>query len=136
MLKKNLKQVNLENAEEILNKYPFELSGGMLQRIMVAIIIGLDAKILIADEVTSALDSYNRYEMIKIFKEVNKLGKSIILITHDYYLMKLISERCLVMEDGEIIEEFNPKLNPELIKEKSEFGAKLLETTIYKRKGS
>ena len=40
------------------------------------------------------------------------------------------------MEDGEIIEEFNPKLNPELIKEKSEFGAKLLETTIYKRKGS
>lgn len=108
----------------------------MLQRIMVAIIIGLDAKILIADEVTSALDSYNRYEMIKIFKEVNKLGKSIILITHDYYLMKLISERCLVMEDGEIIEEFNPKLNPELIKEKSEFGAKLLETTIYKRKGS
>ena len=136
LAKKNLKQVNLENAEEILNKYPFELSGGMLQRVMVAIIIGLDAKIIIADEVTSALDSYNRYEMIKIFKELNKLGKSIILITHDYYLMKSISERCLVMEDGEIIEEFNPKLNPELIKEKSEFGAKLLETTIYKRKGS
>jgi len=136
LAKKNLKQVNLENAEEILNKYPFELSGGMLQRIMVAIVIGLDAKIIIADEVTSALDSYNRYEMIKIFKELNKLGKSIILITHDYYLMKSISERCLVMEDGEIIEEFNPKLNPELIKEKSEFGAKLLETTIYKRKGS
>ena len=134
LAKKNLKQVNLENAEEILNKYPFELSGGMLQRIMVAIIIGLDSKIIIADEVTSALDSYNRYEMIKIFKELNKL--SIILITHDYYLMKSISERCLVMENGEVIEEFNPKLKPELIKENSEFGAKLLETTIYKRKGS
>ena len=129
-------EVNLENTEEILNKYPFELSGGMLQRVMVAIIIGLDAKIIIADEVTSALDSYNRYEMIKIFKELNKLGKSIILITHDYYLMKSISERCLVMKNREVIEEFNPKLKPELIKENSEFGAKLLETTIYKRKGS
>ena len=136
LAKKNLKQVNLENTEEILNKYPFELSGGMLQRVMVAIIIGLDAKIIIADEVTSALDSYNRYEMIKIFKELNKMGKSIILITHDYYLMKSISERCLVMENGEVIEKFNPKLKPELIKENSEFGAKLLETTIYKRKGS
>ena len=136
LAKKNLKQVNLENAEEILNKYPFELSGGMLQRVMVAIIIGLDAKIIIADEVTSALDSYNRYEMIKIFKELNKMGKSIILITHDYYLMKSISERCLVMENGEVIEKFNPKLKAELIKENSKFGAKLLETTIYKRKGS
>ena len=136
LAKKNLKQVNLENAEEILNKYPFELSGGMLQRVMVAIIIGLDSKIIIADEVTSALDSYNRYEMIKIFKELNKMGKSIILITHDYYLMKSISDRCLVMENGEVIEEFNPKLEAELIKENSEFGAKLLETTIYKRKGS
>lgn len=136
LAKKNLKQVNLENAEEILNKYSFELSGGMLQRVMVAIIIGLDAKIIIADEVTSALDSYNRYEMIKIFKELNKMGKSIILITHDYYLMKSISEKCLVMENGEVIEKFNPKLKAELIKENSKFGAKLLETTIYKRKGS
>ena len=68
LAKKNLKQVNLDNADEIVNKYPFELSGGMLQRVMVAIIIGLDSKIIIADEVTSALDSYNRYEMLKIFK--------------------------------------------------------------------
>ena len=50
--------------------------------------------------------------------------------------MKAISDRCLVMENGELIEEFNPKLEAELIKENSEFGAKLLETTIYKRKGS
>ena len=113
--KKNLKQVNLDNADEILNKYPFELSGGMLQRVMIALIVGLDSKIIIADEVTSALDSYNR---------------------HDYYLMKAISDRCLVMENGEVIEEFNPKLKSELIKENSDFGAKLLETTIYKRKGS
>lgn len=136
LAKKNLKQVNLEDTEEVLNKYPFELSGGMLQRVMIALIIGLDSKIIIADEVTSALDSYNRYEIIKIFKELNRIGKSIILITHDYYLMKSISERCLVMEDGEIIEEFNPKLKPEVIKENSEYGANLLKTTIYKRKGS
>ena len=134
--KKNLKQVNLDNADEILNKYPFELSGGMLQRVMIALIIGLDSKIIIADEVTSALDSYNRHEIIKIFKDLNNIGKSIILITHDYYLMKAISDRCLVMENGEVIEEFNPKLKSELIKENSDFGAKLLETTIYKRKGS
>ena len=50
--------------------------------------------------------------------------------------MKAISDRCLVMENGEVIEEFNPKLKSELIKESSNFGAKLLETTIYRRKGS
>jgi len=131
LAKKNLKQVNLDNADEILNKYPFELSGGMLQRVMVAIIIGLDSKIIIADEVTSALDSYNRYEMIKIFKELNKMGKSIILITHDYYLMKSISDRCLVMENGEVIEEFNPKLEAELIKENSEL-FNLFEFGLFK----
>ena len=131
-----MKQVNLDNADEILNKYPFELSGGMLQRVMIALIIGLDSKIIVADEVTSALDSYNRYEIIEIFKKLNSKGKSIILITHDYHLMKSISNRCLVMENGEIIEDFNPNLHPELIKENSEFGAKLLETTIYKRKGN
>lgn len=103
---------------------------------MIAIIISLDSKIIIADELTSALDSYNSYEIIKILKELNRKGKSIILITHDYYLMKLISDRCLVMENGKINEEFNPKLSPELIKKNSEYGAKLLETTIYKRKGS
>ena len=103
---------------------------------MIALIIGLDSKIIVADEVTSALDSYNRYEIIEIFKKLNSKGKSIILITHDYHLMKSISNRCLVMENGEIIEDFNPNLHPELIKENSEFGAKLLETTIYKRKGN
>ena len=112
LAKKNLKQVNLDNADEILNKYPFELSGGMLQRVMIALIVGLDSKIIIADEVTSALDSYNRHEIIKIFKELNNIGKSIILITHDYYLMKAISDRCLVMENGEVIEKFNPKTDP------------------------
>ena len=50
--------------------------------------------------------------------------------------MKSISDKCLVMENGEIIEEFNPKLRLEAIKENSEFGEKLLETTIYRRKGS
>ena len=130
------KNISKSEVIELAKKNLKQLSGGMLQRVMVAIIIGLDVKIIIADEVTSALDSYNRYEMIKIFKELNKLGKSIILITHDYYLMKSISERCLVMENGEVIEEFNPKLKSELIKESSNFGAKLLETTIYRRKGS
>ena len=136
LAKESLEKMRMKEIDAVLKKYPHELSGGMLQRVMVAIIIGLDSKIIIADEVTSALDSYNRYEMIKIFKELNKMGKSIILITHDYYLMKSISDRCLVMENGEVIEEFNPKLEAELIKENSEFGAKLLETTIYKRKGS
>ena len=131
-----LQKVGINNYKRVAKQFPHELSGGMRQRVMIAIIVGLDSKIIIADEITSALDSYNRYEIIKIFKELNELGKSIILITHDYYLMKSISDKCLVMENGEIIEEFNPKLEAELIKENSEFGAKLLETTIYKRKGS
>lgn len=103
---------------------------------MVVIIIGLDVKIIIVDEVILVFDSYNCYEMIKIFKEFNKMGKSIVLIIYDYYLMKLILDRCLVMENGEVIEKFNLKFKLEFIKEKLEFGVKLLEIIIYKRKGS
>ena len=131
--KTSLKKVNLENTEEILGKYPFELSGGMLQRVMIAIVIGLNPKIIIADEPTSALDSYNRFELIKTFRDLNQMGITIILITHDYYLMKQISNKCLIFNMGELVEEFNPQTVD--TNSLSEYGKELFKATEYTRKG-
>lgn len=120
-----LKEVNLENTKEILESYPFELSGGMLQRVMIAIILALNPELVIADEPTSALDSYNRLEVINIFKNLKMKGLSFILITHDYVLVRELSDRVIIMKDGEIIEK--PSLIDGEIKCKSSYGKELIE---------
>lgn len=129
---KYLKEVNLENVEEILESYPFELSGGMLQRVMIAIIIALEPSIIIADEPTSALDSYNRFEIINIFKKLKKKGISFIIITHDYVLVKELADDIIVMKDGEILE--NAVLKNGNIKCKSLYGKSLVANKLCRRK--
>lgn len=129
---KYLKEVNLENTEEILESYPFELSGGMLQRVMIALIIALEPNIIIADEPTSALDSYNRFEIINIFKILKEKGKSFIIITHDYILAKELSDSVIIMKDGEIVEKIALK-NRE-IECQSLYGKNLVNKKLHRRK--
>lgn len=129
---KYLREVNLENVEEILESYPFELSGGMLQRVMVAIIIALNPDIIIADEPTSALDSYNRSEIINIFKALKEKGVSFIIITHDYVLAKEVSDNIIIMKDGKIVERVILKNGD--INCKSLYGKSLINRKLYRRK--
>ena len=79
-----LKLVNIPNAEERLKSYPHELSGGMRQRVMIAIALSCNPKILIADEPTTALDVTIQAQIIDLLDELKKkFGTSIILVTHD-----------------------------------------------------
>lgn len=101
----SLKKMNLNNGEEILSKYPHELSGGMLQRIMIAITIGLEPDLIIADEPTTAIDCINQVEVIKEFKRMKEiLNTSMIFITHDLGVLAQVADEVVVMHDGSIVE--------------------------------
>lgn len=97
-----LKEVNLTDTERIMNSYPSQLSGGMLQRIAMVIILGLNPKYILADEPTSALDEENKNILLSLI--LNKLNKcGILVISHDVQVLGLLSN-IMVMESGEITE--------------------------------
>jgi peptide/nickel transport system ATP-binding protein len=98
------KFVNLEFAE-LTNKYPFELSGGQMQRLMIARIFLLDPKILIADEPTSMIDACSRATILdELMKLRDHAGMTVIFITHDIGLAYYVSDTVYIMEDGKIVE--------------------------------
>ena len=92
---KTLAKVNLN--EKVLDKYPFELSGGEKQRIVIAMIIALNPCVIICDEITSSLDTVNEYEIFKLLKESNI---SLLVITHSPNVIKYISDRIIYLEKG------------------------------------
>ena len=106
-----LKLVGLPRAEELMADYPHQLSGGMRQRVMIAMALVCDPKILIADEPTTALDVTIQAQILKLMKELNdRLGTAILLITHDLGVVAEVCERVIVMYAGQVIEEAPTKL--------------------------
>lgn len=96
--------VNLK-FEELTNKYPFELSGGQMQRLMIARIFLLKPKILLADEPTSMIDACSRATILDMLMNLRKeIGMTIIFITHDIALAYYISDKVYIMEHGKIVE--------------------------------
>lgn len=103
---KALEDVELDQPEQLLKKYPHELSGGMRQRVMIAAAIVCRPKLLIADEPTTALDVNTQESILKLLKKLNqKYGMSILFISHNLRVVKTLCTRVLVMKNGEIIEE-------------------------------
>lgn len=101
-----MNRVMLNNPEEILQKYPHQLSGGMLQRIMIALALALEPELIIADEPTTALDTITQYEVIDQFIKLRKeIGTTMIFISHDLGVVRQIADDVLVMKDGEKVEE-------------------------------
>jgi peptide/nickel transport system ATP-binding protein len=104
MMEEACRFVNLK-FEELTNKYPFELSGGQMQRLMIARIFLLRPKILLADEPTSMIDACSRAtildELVKLRKEI---GMTLIFITHDIGLAYYVSDSVYIMEQGKIVE--------------------------------
>ena len=97
-----LKTVGIPDPEKRIGQYPFEFSGGMRQRVMIAMALSCEPRLLIADEPTTALDVTIQAQIIELLKELkNKLGMSIILITHDLGLVADICERVIVMYGGD-----------------------------------
>ena len=101
-----LLEVGLKNPEELYNKYPHELSGGMRQRVMIAMAMICKPKLLIADEPTTALDVSVQAQILDLLKKINKeYGISIILISHDLGVIRAMCERTIVMTEGKIVEQ-------------------------------
>lgn len=104
----SLDKVNL-NADEILDKYPFELSGGQLQRILIARVFILRPAVLIADEPTSMFDVCSRIKILDLLLKLKKeLNMCIVFITHDIGLANYVSDRIFVMSRGKILESGTP----------------------------
>jgi len=96
--------VNLK-FDELTNKYPFELSGGQMQRLMIARIFLLKPQILLADEPTSMIDACSRATILDMLMNLrNEIGMTIIFITHDIGLAYYISDSVYIMEHGNIVE--------------------------------
>lgn len=104
-MKRAMESVMLKKPLEIMNKYPHQLSGGMLQRIMIALALVLEPDMIIADEPTTALDTISQFEVVEQFIALRKnTGCSMIFISHDLGVVKKVADTILVMKDGEIIE--------------------------------
>lgn len=100
----------VQMPKETFEKYPHQLSGGQLQRVMIAIAISQNPKLLIADEPTTSLDATIRKGILNLLFELkNRIGFSILFISHDLGAVSYVSDRVLVMKDGKIVERGNTK---------------------------
>lgn len=100
-----LTKVNIPDAEKVINQYPHELSGGMRQRVIIAIALSSSPSLLIADEPTTALDVTIQAQILDIIKELKRAGNtSVLFITHDLGVISEITDRVAVMYAGSIVE--------------------------------
>ncbi|MGG2054945.1 ABC transporter ATP-binding protein [Lysinibacillus pakistanensis] len=101
-------KVHLPNPEQLLYYYPFQLSGGMLQRVMIALSVAIQAYLYIADEPTTALDTINQKQVLTLFNRIRlETGAAIIVVTHDLGVIAELADDVAVMYQGEIIEQTN-----------------------------
>ena len=101
-----LKQVGIPNAEKRLNQYPHELSGGMRQRVMIAMALACHPSLLIADEPTTALDVTIQAQILDLINDLKeKLDMGVLMITHDMGVVAEVADRVMVMYAGKKIEE-------------------------------
>ncbi|RFU69248.1 nickel import ATP-binding protein NikD [Peribacillus saganii] len=130
-----MQSVNLPNPDKLLKSYPFQLSGGMLQRVMIAMAACLNPSVIIADEPTTALDLHNQLLVLRLLDKVrSRYGTSILLISHDLGVISEMADDVIVMQYGRIVESanvFDLFDHPE-----HEYTKKLLRTrpTLYSQK--
>lgn len=100
-----LLQAGLKHPERLLSQYPHQLSGGMRQRVMIAMAMINHPRLLIADEPTTALDAVTEREIVSLIRRLSKEQKmAVIFISHDLGVLRAICDRVMVMKDGQIVE--------------------------------
>lgn len=105
MAKDMLNKVRLPNPQNIMNSYPFELSGGMRQRVGIAMAMIFSPKLLLADEPTSALDVTTQAQIIRQIVDVrNEYNAAVILVTHNIGMASYVSNKLMVMKNGHVVE--------------------------------
>ena len=105
-----LQSMGLADAPRLVGRYPFQLSGGMAQRVMIAIAMALQPAVLIADEPTSALDMTIQAQILQELRRLRDSGVAILLITHDMGVIAQMADRVAVMYAGRLAEEGDPDL--------------------------
>ena len=101
-----LADVKIPNPERVAKQYPFQLSGGMRQRVMIAMALACKPKLLIADEPTTALDVTIQAQILDTLRDINRTeGTAILFISHDLGVVKALCNRVVVMRHGRIVEE-------------------------------
>ena len=122
-----LKLVNLD--KDILKKFPSQLSGGQIQRIVIAIALSRDIKILLLDEPTTALDEENKNNVITLIDEIKeKLNILILFVTHDINSIRNICKNIIILKNGEIIEQGTT--NDILFSPKEDYTKRLINSTF------
>ena len=100
-----LAKLGLEDPARVLESYPFNLSGGMGQRVGIAIALLSEPRILFADEPTSALDVIAQAQVVDLFRKINEsLGTTIVLVTHNMGVVRAVADHVLVLKDGSLVE--------------------------------
>ncbi|MGW0806330.1 ATP-binding cassette domain-containing protein [Nonomuraea sp. NPDC002799] len=99
----SLRDVRL-NPDQVLGKYPHQLSGGQLQRLLIARALLLEIKLLVADEITSMLDASTRIDVLNLLAELKARGLGVLYITHDLSLGNYLAERTVVLRAGSVVE--------------------------------
>lgn len=100
----SLKDVEIQDPENRMKAYPHELSGGMKQRVIIAMALSSHADVIIADEPTTALDVTIQAQILKLLSDIKKCGKSIILITHDLGIVRQYADFVSIMYLGKVVE--------------------------------
>ncbi len=130
-----LKKLNFNNIEEVLDSYPSEISGGMNQKINIALSLEFEPEIMIFDEPTSALDYDSQDEVIDLVLDYYKRKKPLIIfVTHNIVLAKKISDRIIIMKDGCILDD-SPKTDNGFIFN-SEYARLLYNNALYEKNKS
>lgn len=124
--------VGFSSPESLYHYYPHELSGGMRQRVMIAMALALEPKLLVADEATSSLDVTIQAQILDLLKEIQRhLGMAILFITHDLPLACSFCDRILVLYQGMLVESATPE---ELLHAPSHpYTKKLLSTLLLEK---
>ncbi len=104
-----LESVNIPNPAQRLKDYPYQFSGGMKQRVLIAMALVNEPDLLIADEPTTALDVTIQLQILEIMKDLKKKGKAVLLITHDLGVVSEVCDRVYVMYSGNIVEAASTK---------------------------
>ena len=130
---RNLNSVGIFDAERVIQLYPHQLSGGMKQRVMIAMAIACKPKLLIADEPTTSLDVTIQKQVLDLLSSLRKeLNMAILFITHDLAVASQISDKIIVMKEGEILEN---SLSKDFFKKpKHNYSKSLIQSSNYMKK--
>ena len=127
-----MEAVRIDEAEKRYDQRPYQFSGGMRQRIVIAIALAGEPDILLADEPTTALDEETQNEILHLLKDIQKqTGTAVLFITHDLSLVEDIAERVAIMKDGYIVEE--GKVSEVFAAPRHEYTRKLLGYLDYRK---